>query len=302
MIAQVRYKFGNIVITNPLHIYHRLIDVSSKAQETHHQSNQQTNAPHYSMAPEDHNWKQSSSYPYIQDFASSDVENMTPPTSQRFSFFHSQVARIDVPVCSKDKKHLTSSSSTTSGSSDERQHVNNRHDIGKSTAEANSDDLYTSNNHRSDLYQGVQIPQESGHGSPHRSVHCGPYFEANRTATPSMLPPIRVPRDRYKKQRAIRIMDCYIKRNEFECGCMSKGICVHYMLVLNGFAQDTLICQQCSSSENIKHLSVDRPCPGHNNPKSQKYMPNLPEDFPVPSDVLERAEELYERTWNCHWS
>lgn len=283
------------------------------------------------MARAHHTWQQSLSSRYVQEFS---TDYSTTPTSegqQQFSFFQSQVNR---PEKQNNRRRRKAGKSrigviSTRSSSGHRSYSHNIEGEKTVLKHSGFSGGIRSYNNAQDTCKFNDISTIITSFQPQELDMNDAFFPVSQQRTPTKLPKICQPRSPERKQNSIQIMASRVNRLAFTCGCMTTGICVHYMWVLNGLAQDGLVCPRCTHTSNTKQLSVDRPCrkfwsdipvirtglrsllqiqtantgaASHNNPRSTKYIPNLAEDFSVNPELLERAAELYQRTWDCSWS
>lgn len=121
----------------------------------------------------------------------------------------------------------------------------------------------------------------------------------------NQVPMIVTPGDPGRLTSLLGLLKPSIVHAEYDCEdrCRSRGICVHFSLVLGcKKAPDGLICPDCQRAGNEKSYAARRVCVRHNKESLSQFTPNLPEDILATAKQRAAASEILRRALHCDWS
>ena len=118
------------------------------------------------------------------------------------------------------------------------------------------------------------------------------------------LPALVTPSNPELVQSTLKLMKSMIVYALFECddGCRSRGMCVHFSFLLGcRRVPDGLICPRCQETRTERPYAAQRICLKHNKRSLSQFTPNLSEDVLASEAQVERANEIFSRSWSCDW-
>lgn len=153
----------------------------------------------------------------------------------------------------------------------------------------------------------VQLPQPvrvhiQSLRQPHAIEAALPYNPSGGIT--SRLPRVVAPASPELVRSALTSMKPTIVYAQYECdaGCRSRGICVHFSLLLGcRQAPDGLICPSCQIANVHRPYAAQRICPRHNKRTLTQFTPNLAEDYLSSAAQMQRAFEILERACSGTW-